>query len=135
MIDTMAATPRAPETPQSEFSKMWPRLDVVRTAVQEQISAVAMRGMMKRATTRATRLPVDCAVASSMTAHCAAKDSSAMVATDLPTSTLDNQVSNRPSRGMSYTGRTDRKAQPNTYTADRANWILQRAKASTGIAG
>src|SRR3569832_796542 len=118
MMQAIATTPNAPEIPQSEFSKTWPRLSVVSTAVQEQISAVTISGRMSRATMRATRLPVDCAVASSMTAHCAAKDSSAMVATVRPTMTLDNAMSNRASRGMSYTGSTDRNAQPNTYTAD-----------------
>jgi len=55
----MAATPKAPDTAHSEFSRMWPRFEVVMTAVQEQISAVTMRGMMMRDTTRAVLLPVD----------------------------------------------------------------------------
>src|SRR3569833_960836 len=114
MIDTIAATPRAPVTPHREFSKMWPRFDVVRTAVHEQISAVRIRGRMSRDTIRAVRLPVAWAMAWNRTAHCAAKQSSAAVATERPTMTLENQVSNRPSRGMSYTGTTERKAQPNT---------------------
>src|SRR5215472_11724622 len=52
-------------------------------------------------------------------AHCAAKQISATVATDRPTVTLDNQVSNKQIRWISARGRNDRNAQPKTYAADR----------------
>ena len=47
-------------------------------------------------------------------AHCTAKQSSATVATERPTMTLDSQVSNRQIRCTSARGRNDLKAQPNT---------------------
>src|SRR6187402_40790 len=89
MIAAIATTPRAPAAPHREFSKMCPRLEVVRTAVQEQISAVMIMGMISFDTMRAVALEVDSAVAWSITAHCAAKASSATVATDRPTMTLE----------------------------------------------
>ena len=49
-----------------------------------------------------------------MIAHCAAKQISATVATDRPTTTLDSQVSNRQIRCTSARGRNDLKAQPKT---------------------
>ena len=47
-------------------------------------------------------------------AHCAAKQSSATVATERPTITLESQVSNRQIRCTSARGSTERNAQPNT---------------------
>ncbi len=47
-------------------------------------------------------------------AHCATKQSSAIVATVRPTATLDSQVSNRQIRCTSARGSSDRKAQPKT---------------------
>ena len=49
-----------------------------------------------------------------MIAHCAAKHSSATVATVRPTKTLESQVSNRQMRCTSARGRNERKAQPKT---------------------
>src|SRR5262249_18716989 len=84
-------------------------------------------------TTRANTLWAATAVAYRSTAHWAAKDNSATVATLRPMMTLDSQVSKRHSRGMSYTGRTERNAHPKTYTPDNRSWIRQTANASAGV--
>src|SRR5262249_24689480 len=52
-------------------------------------------------------------------AHCAAKQSSASVATERPTTTLDNHISNRQMRWMSTRGKMERKAQPKTCDRQR----------------
>jgi hypothetical protein len=69
MIDIMAATINTAQVAQSEFSATCPRFEVVRTAYQEQTSAVTMRGTSTSDTIVATVLPVDLAVAFSRRAH------------------------------------------------------------------
>src|SRR5262249_27615187 len=93
---------------QLEFSATCALFAVVSTAYQEQISAVAMIGTTIRDTVRANILSAAVAVAYNRKAHWAAKANSAMVATLLPTTTSDSPMSNRHSRGMSYTGTTER---------------------------
>src|SRR6201999_1968879 len=58
-----------------------------------------------------------------MTAHCAAKQTSATVATERPTATLDSQVSNRQIRCTSARGKNERNAQPNTKAALNSSMI------------
>jgi hypothetical protein len=60
-----------------------------------------MRGTSRSDTLLATTLPVDLAVAFSTRAHWLMKHNSATVATERPTATLDSQVSNKQSLGMS----------------------------------
>ena len=73
-----------------------------------------MSGTITTAVTLPTPLPVAREISRSMSAHCAAKHSSAKVATVRPTMTLESQVSNSTTRGTSKTGRAERYAQPST---------------------
>src|SRR5262245_8235359 len=107
-------TSRPAASAQRDSSMTWPRLEVVSTEYQEKSSATAMSGTTTRAVTRPTPLPVAFDISLSRRAHCAAKHSSAKVATDRPTITLESQVSKRQKRWMSYTGSTERYAQPST---------------------
>ena len=75
------------------------------------------------------------AVRCSSKAHWATKHNSATVATDRPTMTLDSRESTRTMRGMSYTGNTERNAQPNTYTADNSNCTRAGESAAASITG
>src|SRR5688572_24276966 len=51
-------------------------------------------------------------------AHCAAKQTSAIIATVRPTATLDSHESTTTMRWTSARGKTDRNAHPNTNGAD-----------------
>ena len=84
------------------------------TEYQEQISATTISGTTASDTSLPTELPVEREVARSITAHWATKHSSAQVATERPTMTLDSQELNMQMRGTSNTGTAERKAQPNT---------------------
>src|SRR5580658_5808727 len=74
----------------SEFSKTLPRKFVVITADQEKISATTMMGTMDLAMFFAVSELATLPSAYSTMAHCAAKQSSAMVATERPTMTLES---------------------------------------------
>ena len=71
---------------------------MVSTEYQEKSSATAMSGTTASAVTLPTPLPVARDISRSSSAHCAAKHSSAKVATERPTMTLESQVSNRQKR-------------------------------------
>src|SRR5580704_15037333 len=96
-------------------------LSVVNTAYHEQPSATAIIGTTASEAPRTKRLPVTRALWTRKSAHWTAKQSSATVATDRPTATLDTQESVRTSRGMSKTGSTERKAHPKTYAAQNTS--------------
>src|SRR6267154_3461328 len=128
-------TSSATDSPQIDSSATWPRFDVVSTEYQEQASAIAMRGTTARATAIPSALRAVREISLSINAHCPTKHSSATVATDRPTMTLDSQWLNRQMRGTSYTGKADRNAQPNTYTADRRSCRRRVLKSSAGMAG
>jgi len=117
----MPATTSAAANPHSEFSSAWARCSVVSTAYHEHPSATTMSGSSANDTACTNGLAANDAARCSMRAHWAAKHNSATVATDRPTSTLDSRESMRTMRGISITGRTERKAHPATYTADSSN--------------
>ena len=87
---------------------------MVSTAYQEKHSAITSNGTITSAMLSVVSAFVIAPSWFRMTAHCAAKQSSATVATERPTTTLDSQVSNRQMRCTSARGRIERKAQPNT---------------------
>src|SRR5271155_4525811 len=98
----------------NEFSKTLPRKFVEITAYQEQHSASAISGTIRREIFLAIS---ECVVRPSSyktMAHCRAKQSSAMVATDLPARMPESQVSNRQMRWTSARGRIERKTQTKT---------------------
>ena len=97
-----------------DSSATCPRLEVVNTEYQEKVSAIAMSGTTTFAVTRPTPLPVARDISPSIRAHWSAKHSSANVATERPTITLESHVSNRQTRPTSYTGNAERNAHPNT---------------------
>ena len=101
-------------TAHSKFSKALPRKFVEITAYQEKHSATPISGRIAfeiflAVSERATR-----ASSRKTMAHCAAKHSSAIVATERPIRTLENQVSNRQILCTSARGKTERKAQTDT---------------------
>src|SRR4029077_6421431 len=98
----------------SEFSRTLPKKLVVMTAYQEQPSASAISGTPALAMFFAVSELATLPGTDSTMAHCAAKQSSATVATERPTMTLESQVSNRQMRCTSARGSTERKAQPST---------------------
>ncbi len=98
---------------------------MVTTEYQENISAIAISGTITRERPSATGLRASIASTRSSRAHCAAKQSSAIVATDRPTATLDSHESTTQMRCTSARGNTERKAQPNTNGAD-SNSCLRR---------
>src|SRR5262245_28530610 len=104
-----------------------PTFDVVSTAYHEHSSATAISGTISRETTRTMGPPSASGVSRSKSAHWATKHSSAAVATERPTMTLENHVLKRTSRGMSNTGTAERNAQPNTYTAESTSCLRQTA--------
>ncbi len=110
----MLATNNVVDKAHRDSSTTWPRFDVVSTEYQEHTSAIAMSGRRSREAVSVTMLSVIFPVARSSNAHCAAKHSSAIVATDRPITTLDNQVLITVSRGTSKTGKDERNAQPKT---------------------
>ena len=79
---------------------------------------MAISGTITREMPSATGLRASIASTRSNSAHCAAKQSSAIIATDRPTATLDSHESTTQMRCTSARGNTDRKAQPNTNGAD-----------------
>ena len=87
---------------------------MVSTAYQEKHSASRISGTIALAAVRVVSAPAIQPSWFRMIAHCAAKQTSATVATERPTRTLESQVSNRQIRCTSARGRTDRNAQPNT---------------------
>src|ERR1043165_8964703 len=107
-IATRLAPSKAAQTPHSVSSITWPRLLVVNTEYQEQVSATAIIGTSSAAAERPNTLPVARDDACSSSAHCATKHSSAIVATERPTATLASHESNRHSRGTSNTGTNER---------------------------
>src|SRR5262245_8437071 len=100
-IRTMLAATSAADTPHSDSSITWPKFEVVRTEYHEHTSAITINGTTILATVLEKMLPVARAVSRVMSAHWQAKQSSAMVATDRPTSALDTQESKSPRRGTS----------------------------------
>src|SRR5689334_3313052 len=78
---------------QIDSSNTWPRLEVVSTEYQEQVSATTINGTMARDTRTAAALPTTCPTPRSSKAHCAAKHSSATVATERPTITVESHES------------------------------------------
>src|SRR5438132_6531743 len=100
----MLATSSAADRPQSASSNTCPRLDVVSTEYHEQSSAITISGSTVRETAFAVVHPVARAVCRNMSAHCATNASSASVATERPTMTLDSHVLKRQMRGTSNTG-------------------------------
>src|ERR1700689_2991183 len=98
----------------SEFSSTLPKKLVVMTAYQEQISASTIVGTMAFEIFFAVSELATLPSAKSTMAHCAAKQSSATVATERPTMMLESHVSNKQMRCTSVRGRTERKAQPST---------------------
>src|SRR5262245_1307860 len=66
-------------------------------------------------------------------AHCIAKASSAIVATERPTKMREIQVSCRHTRGTSIIGKTDRNAQPRTYAAESHSSRRRVVYAPAGI--
>src|SRR5579872_3145417 len=110
----MLATNRLADSAQSDSSTTWPKFEVVSTEYHEQSSASAISGSSMRAALCVTTLSMMRPVSRNMSAHCATKHSSATVATERPTTTLEIQELNRHSRGTSNTGTAERKAQPKT---------------------
>src|SRR5262252_2357826 len=109
---TRLTTSSAAHRPHSVSSTTWPRLLVVNTEYQEQLSATAINGTITRAAEVPNPLPVACDDARSSSAHCATKHSSATVATERPITTLASHESTITSRGTSNTGMNERYAQP-----------------------
>src|SRR5687767_6178787 len=78
-----------------EFSMAWASELVVNTPYQQQHCATTISGTIAQAAVNAMSAPAIPPSWLRTRAHCAAKQISATVATDRPTSTLDSQVSNR----------------------------------------
>src|SRR5262245_46292440 len=110
----MLTTSSAADTPHSDSSTTCPMLSVVSTEYHEKHSAITIIGTTAYETTRAVTLSVSRALCLSISAHWATKQTSAMVATERPTATLDSHVLNRVIRGTSKTGTKDLKAHPKT---------------------
>src|SRR5262249_53558384 len=70
-----------------------------------------------------------------MMAHCAAKQTSAMVATERPTTTLESQVSYRQMRCTSARGTSDRNAQSNAAQAERGSILPTSVEVEGASAG
>src|SRR5271169_3333621 len=85
----------------NEFSKTLPKKFVEITAYQEQHSASAISGTIALEIFFAVSECVTFASSRKTMAHWTAKQSSAMVATERPTSTLESHVSNRQMRWTS----------------------------------
>src|SRR5215469_5166991 len=86
------------ETPHMEFSMALPKWFFVSTACQDKHSAMSIKGTIAHAALNVVSAPVIVPSWYRTMAHCAAKQISAMVATDRPTAALDNQVSNKQIR-------------------------------------
>src|SRR5579862_3476867 len=113
-MTSMLATSSVADRPQMDSSAIWPMLEVVSTEYQEHTSATAISGTTAREAKRPSGLPVAREASRSMMAHWAAKQSSAQVATERPTMTLDTHEFTSTRRGMSNTGKEERKAHPKT---------------------
>src|SRR4029077_1214313 len=85
-------------TAQIEFSMTLPRSSVVMTACQEKHSANTINGTTVLEMFRTLSDFVNLANSRRVMAHCAAKQTSATVATERPINTLDNHMSNRQIR-------------------------------------
>src|SRR5260370_32751602 len=109
-IASRLPTTNAALNPQIDSSTTWPRFDVVSTEYHEQTSATAISGTSVAATARTALLPAECAIARNHRVHCPTKHSSATVATERPTMTLQSQESKMQTRGTSNTRKTERKA-------------------------
>jgi len=96
---------------------------VVSTAYHEQHSATAIIGTIIFDTVTAMRVPVLSPSSRSRMAHWAMKHSSAMVASERPTPTLDSHESSRQMRCTSARGNTERKPHTITNTADSASCV------------
>src|SRR5690348_972117 len=101
-------------TAQSAFSIAFQRKFVVSTAYQEKHSATMISGTITSAAFTTVSAPVIAPSRKRRIAHCATKQTSAIVATERPTATLEVQWSNRQMRCTSARGRNERNAQPNT---------------------
>jgi len=71
---------------------------VVSTAYHEKHSAIRISGTIAHAAFKVVSAPVIMPSRCRIIAHCAAKQISATVATDRPTTTLDSHVSNKQIR-------------------------------------
>jgi hypothetical protein len=71
---------------------------LVSTAYHEKHSAIRISGTITQAAFKVVSAPVIMPSRCRTIAHCTAKQISATVATDRPTTTLDSQVSNRQMR-------------------------------------
>jgi len=71
---------------------------VVSTAYHEKHSAMRINGRITHATSKVVSAPVIVPSWCRIMTHCAAKQTSAMVATVRPTTTLDSHVSNKQIR-------------------------------------
>ncbi len=84
------------------------------TAAQLNASAATTTGTRSRAAIEAMPAGRPAPASRMMSAHCAAKASSATVATERPTTMREIHVSCRQIRGTSTMGSTDLKPQPRT---------------------
>src|SRR5262245_11215008 len=107
------------QTPHIEFSMAVPKKFLVSTACHEKHSAMSINGTITQAALRVVSAPVIVPNRCRTIAHCAAKQTSAMVATDRPMVTLDSHVSNKQILCTSARGRNDLNAQPKTYAAEK----------------
>src|SRR5207253_6569302 len=81
-----------------EFSMALPQYFLVITAYHEKHSAMRINGTITHAVFKVVSAPVIVPSWCRIIAHCAAKQISATVATDRPTTTLDSHVSNKQMR-------------------------------------
>src|SRR5579872_6380255 len=82
-------------TPHMEFSIALQKNFLVRTAYHEKHSAIRIKGTIAQAAIKVVFAPVIVPSRCRIIAHWATKQTSATVATDRPTVTLDSHVSNR----------------------------------------
>src|SRR5262245_30459243 len=107
------------QPPHMEFSMALNKNFLVSTAYHEKHSAISINGTITQAALRVVSAPVIVPSRCKTMAHCAAKQTSAMVATDRPMVTLDSHVSNKQILCTSARGRNDLNAQPKTYAAEK----------------
>src|SRR5215468_7403238 len=90
----------------------------VSTANQQDNSAKQIRGRTVKPIVLIVEMPVECESLNKRSAHCHAKQSSAIVATDRPRKTEQNGESHMHIRSTSILGRIDRKEQAATKRPD-----------------
>src|SRR5215468_9312901 len=90
----------------------------VSTAIQHDNSAMQIIGTTVRPIVLIIDVPVECESLNNKSAHCHAKQSSAIVATDRPRKTEQNGESHMHIRSTSILGRIDRKEQAATKRPD-----------------